>query len=56
MQKFVLGNSDNEVTHNLLISWSNSSNQYSLLLSSTDNTEEYQFQEVQSSDKQFQNN
>ena len=56
MQKFVLGNSDNEVTHNLLISWRNSSNQYSLLLSSTDNTEEYQFQEVQSSDKQFQTN
>jgi len=54
MQKFVLGNSDKEITHNLLISWSNNSNQYSLLLSSTDNTEEYQFQEVQSSDKQFQ--
>jgi len=54
MQKFVLGNSENEITHNLLISWSNSSNQYSLLLSSTDNTEEYQFQEVQSTDKQFQ--
>lgn len=54
MQKFVLGNSDKEITHNLLISWSNNSNQYSLLLSSTDNTEEYQFQEVQSNDKQYQ--
>jgi len=54
MQKFVLGNSDNEITHYILIAWSNSRNQYSLLLSSTDKTEEYQFQEVQSSDKVFQ--
>lgn len=54
MQKFILGNSDNKITHNLLISWSTSSNQYSLLLSSSDNTEEYQFQEVESTDKQYQ--
>jgi|ERR1035437_1654302 hypothetical protein len=52
MQKFTLGNSDKEITHNLLISWSN--NRYTLILNSTDNTEEYQFQEVQSTDKQYQ--
>lgn len=54
MQKFVLGNSNKEITHNLLIAWSSRNNQYSLILRSTDNTEEYQFQEVQSSEKQFQ--
>ena len=55
MQRFTLGNSNNDITHNLLISWSNRSNEYTLLLSSTDKTEEYQFQKVQSIDKQYQN-
>uniref|UniRef100_UPI00404901E5 hypothetical protein n=1 Tax=Fulvivirga sp. TaxID=1931237 RepID=UPI00404901E5 len=54
MQKFILGNSQKEKTHVLLISYSNSSNQYSLILSSNDKTESFQFQEVQSTDKQFQ--
>lgn len=54
MQKFSLGNTYGDITHILLISWSNRNNQYSLILNSTDNTEIYQFQEVQSSNKQFQ--
>jgi hypothetical protein len=54
MQQFTLGNSDNEITHILQISWLNSANEYTLLLSSIDNNEEYQFQNVQSTDKQYQ--
>jgi len=56
MQKFTLGDSEKNITHNLLISWDYGSNQYSLLLNSTDDTEEYQFQEVQSTNKKYQNN
>jgi len=53
MQKFILGNSRIEITHYLLVSWSNLFKQYFLILQSTDNSEEFQFQEVQSIDKQY---
>lgn len=55
MQKIILGNSNKEPTHYLLTSWSNSRNEYSLILNSSDKSEEYQFQEVSSTEKQFQN-
>jgi len=54
-QKFNLGSSNNTITHKLLISWSNNSKQYNLILSSLDNSEEFQFQEVKSINKQYQN-
>lgn len=53
--KVELGNLNKELTHNLLISWSNSSNLYLVIFSSTDQSEEYQFQEVNSKEKQIQN-
>lgn len=52
MQAFKLGNHEGKHTHNLNISWSNSSKQYSLLLSSIDQSEEYQFQNTQATKKQ----
>ena len=45
-QKFKLGDSEGNHTHNLLASWTPSMNQYSIILSSTDNSEQYQFQET----------
>jgi hypothetical protein len=53
--KVELGNSNKVLTHNLLISWNNSFNAYTVILSSVDKSEEYQFQEVNSTEKQFQN-
>lgn len=52
MQEFKLGDYNGNRTHNLSISWSNSSNQYSVLLNSVDHSEEYQFQETQATSKQ----
>jgi len=52
MQEFQLGDYNGNHTHNLSISWSNSSNQYSVLLNSIDFSEEYQFQETQATSKQ----
>jgi hypothetical protein len=54
MQKFTLGDENNVETHTLLIAWSTNSNQYSLLLNSIDNSEDFQFQDVQTTTKQFQ--
>jgi len=53
MQKFLLGDINKRPTHNLYVAWSNGSNQYSIILSSTDDTEEYQFQEINLVEKQF---
>jgi hypothetical protein len=55
MQKFILGNSNNEITHNLLISWSNRDKDYNIIFCSTNEEEMYQFQESQSFNKQYQN-
>ncbi len=44
-QKFYLTNSDNVITHSLLVSWQKD-NEYSLRLISIDDSEDYQFQNV----------
>jgi len=54
MQRFSLGDSNNVITHILLVAWSNSRNSYSIILSSSDDKEEYQFQNIELIDKQFQ--
>jgi len=52
MQEFQLGNYEGKHTHDLNISWNNSSKDYSLLLTAVDHSEEYQFQNVQATKKQ----
>lgn len=52
MQEFKLGDYEGKHTHNLSISWSNSSKQYSVLLIAVDRSEEYQFQNTQATKKQ----
>jgi len=51
-QKFELGDNSGKHTHNLHISWSNSSEQYYVILASADNSEEYQFQQTQATKKE----
>jgi len=53
-QMFQLDDGRGINTHSLTISYSKQSKQYSVILNSIDNSEEYQFQEVQAIDKQFQ--
>ena len=54
MQRFSLGNSENKITHKLLVSWS-MSDKYALLLIKIDNSEDYQFQDIKAVDKQYLN-
>ena len=54
MQAFKLGDNDGNATHTLNISWSKASNNYSVLLSAIDRSEEYQFQDTEATKKQFQ--
>lgn len=51
MQAFKLGDENSKATHTLNISWSKGSNNYSVLLSANDRSEEYQFQNIQASSK-----
>lgn len=51
-QEFKLGDFDGNATHTLNISWSNSSKQYFVILTSLDHSEEYQFQNTQTTNKQ----
>jgi hypothetical protein len=53
-QEFQLDDGSGVNTHTLIISYSKQSKQYSVILNSIDYTEEYQFQEVQATDKQYQ--
>jgi len=53
-QLFQLDDGRGANTHSLTVSYSNQTKQYSVILNSIDNSEEYQFQEVQALDKQFQ--
>jgi hypothetical protein len=46
MQEFSLGDETGATTHTFDVAWSNSRKYYSVILSSTDNLEEYQFQET----------
>lgn len=50
-QKFKLGDINGNHTHNLLASWTPSISQYSIILSSIDNSEKYQFQETRATTK-----
>jgi hypothetical protein len=52
MQEFQLGDFEGKQTHTLHISWSNSSKQYSVLLTAVDRSEEYQFQNTEATKKQ----
>lgn len=47
MQVFELGDDNSNHTHDLAISWSNTSKQYSIVLTAVNNSEEYQFQNTQ---------
>ena len=51
MQTFKLGDNNGNATHTLDVSWSNSSNNYSVILSAIDRSEEYQFQDTQATSK-----
>ena len=51
MQTFKLGDNNGNATHTLDISWSNASNNYSVILSAIDRSEEYQFQDTQATSK-----
>ena len=53
-QEFQLDDGSGINTHTLTISYYKHSKQYLVSLNSIDNTEEYQFQEVQVTDKQYQ--
>lgn len=46
MQEFTLGDETGSATHTFEVAWSKSRNGYTVILSSIDNTEEYQFQDV----------
>ena len=50
-QKFRLGDEGGNIVSDLLISWSEGSKHYTLMLLSTNSSEEYQFQEVQAINK-----
>jgi hypothetical protein len=51
MQEFELGTYEGNYTHNLDICWSNSLKQYTVLLTSIDYSEQYQFQNTQATSK-----
>lgn len=51
MQEFQLGDYEGKHTHNLSISWSNSLKQYTVLLTAIDRSEEYQFQNTETTNK-----
>jgi hypothetical protein len=51
MQAFKLGDDNGKPTHTLNISWSKASNNYSVLLTAIDRSEEYQFQDTQATSK-----
>jgi hypothetical protein len=51
MQAFKLGDDSGKATHTFNVSWSKASNDYTVLLSANDRSEEYQFQNTQATSK-----